>query len=388
MLEPFEIAVSDTILEDLALRLRVARLPPNAANDWDAGMSPTYLRELITYWRDRFEWRSQEALLNRFQHYRGEVDGTRIHFIHERGQGPSPLPLILTHGYPDSFFRFYKLIPLLTDPAAHGGDPIDAFDVVVPSLPGYGFSEPREGNGGVFGFGDLWQKLVTEELGYSRFGAHGGDWGSIITEQLARSHASSVVGIHLTDVPFWHIFQTPSDLTQDEQKFLERNKRWQKEGGAYAMIQGTRPRTAAVGLTDSPAGLAAWIVEKFQEWSDCGDDIESSYSKDELLTNVMLYWATETIGSSFQPYHDVMNAGAVRWIKEKAKDWLGSSTTPAGFALFPKDISSPPREWAERFFNVQRWTEMPRGGHFAALEDPQHLAEDICEFFRPLRRSM
>ena len=171
MLEPFEIAVSDTILEDLALRLRVARLPPNAANDWDAGMSPTYLRELITYWRDRFEWRSQEALLNRFQHYRGEVDGTRRHFIHERGQGPSPLPLILTHGYPDFFLRFYKLIPLLTDPAAHGGDPIDAFDVVVPSLPGYGFSEPREGNGkGVFGFGDLWQKLVTEELGYSRFG--------------------------------------------------------------------------------------------------------------------------------------------------------------------------------------------------------------------------
>ena len=350
-------------------------------------MNPAYLRALVAYWRDSFDWSAQEALLNRFHHFRTEIDGTRVHLIHEKGRGPRPIPLLLTHGYPDSFFRFYKLIPLLSDPAAHGGDAEDAFDVVVPSLPGYAFSEPREKSGGLFGFGDLWHALMSDGLGYSRFAAHGGDWGSSVTEQLARSHPSSLIGIHLTDVPFWHIFQKPKDLDAAEQRFLEQNERWQREDGAYAMIQGTRPRTAAAALRDSPAGLAAWIVEKFQEWSDCGDDIERSYTKDELLTNVMIYWVTGTIESSFQPYRDVVSAGAIRWMTEAAKEALGASKTPAGFARFPKDISSPPRRWAERFFDVRRWTEMPRGGHFAAMEEPRLLAEDIREFFRPLRRS-
>jgi pimeloyl-ACP methyl ester carboxylesterase len=382
--EPFRISVPDEVLHDLASRLATARLPAGA-DDWATGMNPAYLRELVAYWRDGYDWRAQEALLNRFSHHRKDVDGTQVHFIHERGRGPSPLPILLTHGWPDSFFRFHKLIPLLSDPAAHGGEAADAFDVVVPSLPGYGFSEPREKAGGLFGFADLWHELMTKKLGYSRFGAHGGDWGSTVTEHLARSHASSVIGIHLTDVPFWHIFQKPDDLSAGERKFLEKNQRWQREDGAYAMIQGTRPRTAAAGLRDSPAGLAAWMVEKFHEWSDCGDDIEKSYTKDELLTNVMIYWVTGTIESSFQPYHDVVSAGAVRWTKEATKGWLGSSATPAAFALFPKDISRPPREWADRFFNVQRWTEMPAGGHFAALEEPERLAADIREFFRPLR---
>ena len=384
-LEAFQIDTPDEALDDLARRLSAARLPADSDDDWSAGTSPAYLRELVAYWRDGFDWRDQEARLNRFHQFRVEVDGTRIHLIHERGRGPAPLPLILTHGFPDSFFRFHKLIPLLTDPAAYGGDPADAFDVVVPSLPGYAFSERRTAAGGLFGFGDLWHALMTETLGYETFGAHGGDWGSTVTEQLARSHASSLLGIHLTDVPFWHIFQKPDDLTSAEKKYLEKNERWQREEGAYAMIQATRPRTAAAGLHDSPTGLAAWIVEKFREWSDCGGDIERSYSKDELLTNIMLYWLTGTIESSFQPYHDIMSAGAGRWMKEKAKEWLGSSRTPAAFAMFPKDISSPPREWAERFFNVQRWTAMPRGGHFAALEEPERLAEDLRAFFRPMR---
>jgi pimeloyl-ACP methyl ester carboxylesterase len=386
MLSPFKIETPTSVLDDLRGRLQSSRLPANGAEDWNAGTSPAYLRELVAYWRDGFDWRVQETLLNRFHHFRTDVDGTGLHLIHEKGRGSSLLPLILTHGYPDSFFRFYKLIPLLTDPAAHGADPADAFDVVVPSLPGYGFSDRREKRGGLFGFGDLWYELMTRELGYSRFGAHGGDWGSTITEQLARGHASSLVGIHLTDVPFWHIFQKPKDLSADEEKFLEVNEKWQRESAAYAMIQGTTPRTAAVGLNDSPAGLAAWLIEKFQEWSDCGDDIEKSYTKDELLTNVMIYWVTGTIESSFQPYHDVMNAGGMRWMQEAAKGLLGSADTPAGFALFPRDISSPPREWAERFFNVQRWTEMPRGGHFAALEEPERLAAEIRAFFRPLRQ--
>jgi pimeloyl-ACP methyl ester carboxylesterase len=385
MLERFTIAIPNAVLEDLRARLVATRPPRDHAQDWSAGTSPAYQRELIEYWRDHFNWRRQETSLNQFNQFLATVDGTKLHLIHEKGRGPAPLPIILTHGYPDSFFRFYKLIPLLTDPAAHGGDAADSFDVVVPSLPGYAFSEPREQSGGLFGFGDLWFRLMTEALGYERFGAHGGDWGSTITEHLARSHSSSLVGIHLTDVPFWHIFQKPNDLSRAERKFLDANERWQKSDGAYAMIQGTRPRTAAAGLHDSPAGLAAWLVEKFQEWSDCGDDIESRFTKDELLTNVMIYWATATIGSSFQPYHDIMDAGGVRWISEMVKGWVGSSKTPAGFALFPRDISTPPREWAERFFNVQRWTEMPSGGHFAALEEPQRLADDIRAFFRPLR---
>jgi pimeloyl-ACP methyl ester carboxylesterase len=258
--------------------------------------------------------------------------------------------------------------------------------VVVPSLPGYVFSEPRTRGGGLFGFGDLWHTLMTRELGSGRFGAHGGDWGSTITEHLARSHGGSLVGIHLTDVPFWHTFQQAKDLDGDERRYLQDIQSWQKEKGAYGMIQGTRPRTAAAGLHDSPAGLAAWIVEKFQEWGDCGDDPERSYSKDELLTNVMLYWVTGSIGSSFQPYREVMSAGGVRWVVEAAKQLVGASHTPAGFACFPKDLSHPPRRWAERFFNVQRWTEMPRGGHFGALEEPRRLAEEIRAFFRPLRR--
>jgi pimeloyl-ACP methyl ester carboxylesterase len=386
LLEPFKIAIPENILQDLRRRLDATRLGSVEKEGWEEGTDPAYLSELIDYWRNGYDWRPHAAKLNEFRHLRGTVDGASLHLIHEKGRGPAPLPLILTHGYPDSFFRFYKLIPLLTDPAAHGGDPADAFDVVVPSLPGYAFSEARADKGGLFGFGDLWRRLMVDELGYEKFGAHGGDWGSTVTEHLARSHAGSVVGIHLTDVPFWHVFQRPDKPTAAERKYLEEIERFQKEGGAYAMIQGTRPRTAAAALNDSPAGLAAWIVEKFYEWSDCAGDIETRFTKEELLTNIMLYWATQTIESSFQPYRDVMKAGALRWTMEAAKGWVGSSKTPAGFALFPKDISTPPREWAERFYNVQRWTEMPRGAHFAALEEPAILAEDIRAFFRPLRQ--
>jgi pimeloyl-ACP methyl ester carboxylesterase len=310
-----------------------------------------------------------------------------VHFIHERGQGDGPLPLVLTHGFPDSFLRFQKLIPLLSDPAGHGGDQRDAFDVVVPSLPGYAFSDRPKGAGGVFHVGDLWHRLMRDELGYRRFGAHGGDWGSTVTEHLARSHGASLLGIHLTDVPFWHAFQRPADLGPSEEEYFAAQQSYFMKEGAYAMIQGTRPQTLADGLNDSPVGLAAWIVDMFQRWSDCDGDVENRFTKDELLTSVMIYWATQTIGSSFAPYYDLTNAGAARWILEKAKDWVASSKVPAAFALFPRDISHPPRVWAERFFDVQRWTTMPRGGHFAAMEEPELLAEDIRTFFRRFRSS-
>lgn len=384
-IESFKIEIPQPVLDDLRARLDATRLAAqDDASDWEAGTSPAYLGELVEYWRTRFDWRAQEAGINRFAHFRASLGSTSLHFIHERGRGASPLPLVLLHGYPDSFLRFVKLIPLLTDPAAHGGDPRDAFDVVVPSLPGFAFSEPLD-KAGTFHVGDLMHRLMTEALGYGKFGAHGGDWGSTFTEHLARSHASSVVGIHLTDIPFWHSFQKPGDLSAAEEKFLAAIEQFQMREGAYAMIQGTRPQTLADGLNDSPAGLAAWLVEKFQRWSDCGGDIETRFTKDELLANVTTYWATATVGTSFLPYYDVTHAGVPRWILEKAKEWVGSSKVPAGFALFPRDLVDPPRAWAQRFFNVQRWTVMPRGGHFAAMEEPELLAEDIRAFFRPLR---
>jgi len=384
--QPFEVKVPDAVLADLRERLASAQLPDaEEGQSWDSGTSPAFLQRLVQHWQTGFDWRAQEAAINRFSHFRAPVAGLEIHFIHERGHGKAPLPLILTHGYPDSFLRFSKLIPLLTDPGAHGGDPSDAFDVVVPSLPGFGFSERPDSDGTTFQVGDLWHKLMAEELGYTRFGAHGGDWGSTVTEHLARSHAKSLIGIHLTDVPFWHTFQKPHDLSPAEEKQIAATSDFMMKQGAYAMIQGTRPLALAQGLMDSPAGLAAWLVEKFQSQSDCDGDVETRFSLDELLTNIMIYWTTGSIGSAFLPYYDFTQAGALRWILETAKGWVGHSRVPTGIALFAKDSTHAPREWAERFFNVQRYTELPRGGHFAAFEEPELLAQDLRAFFRPLR---
>jgi len=385
-ISPFRIDIAREVLSDLRQRLKNTRWSYQVeGTNWDAGTDLTYLRELVAYWQDSYDWRKHEAALNRFSHFRSELDEIGIHFIHERCRGPNPFPLIMTHGYPDSFYRFAKIIPMLTDPASHGGQAEDAFDVVAPDLPGYGFSDRPPETGTVFHVSDLWARLMTGILGYERFGAHGGDWGSTVTEQLARSHADSVVAIHLTDVPFGHILQKPDDPSPDEMKLFKHNKEWLQKEGAYALIQSSKPQSLAQGLNDSPAGLAAWLLEKFRAWSDCGGDIESRFTKDELLTQIMIYWATESIGPSFLTYYDFANAGPLTWTKEGMKKWTGSSNVPAAFALFPADISRPPREWAERFFNVQRWTEMPRGGHFAAMEEPELLAGDIRAWFRPFR---
>lgn len=385
-IEEFVVNIDERVLSDLRDRLQRSRWADEIDDGWTFGTDRSELRALIDHWKDAFDWRREERAINRFSQFRATVNGVNVHFVHERGVGEEPLPIILTHGYPDSFLRFAKIIPMLTHPEAHGADPGDAFDVVAPSLPGFGFSDKPTRPGGIFHVGDLWQTLMTDVLGYERFAAHGGDWGSTVTEQLARSHARSLVGIHLTDVPFWHLFQKPADLTHDERRYVEATTKWQQQDGAYALIQGTRPYTLARGLNDSPVGLASWIVDKFHEWSDCAGNVENAFTKDELLATVTLYWVTETIGSSFLPYADFVNAGAARWMVEAFRQWIGSTDVPAAFAMFPKDISHPPREWAARFFNVQRWTEMPRGGHFAALEEPQRLVDDIRDFFRPLRR--
>jgi pimeloyl-ACP methyl ester carboxylesterase len=387
----FKINVAPEVLSDLRPRLKNTRWSNQVeGTKWDAGTDLEYLKELVAYWQDTYDWRKHETALNRFAHFKTEVDGIGIHFIHERGKGPNPFPIILTRGYPDSFYRFAKIIPMLTDPESFGGHAEDAFDIVVPDLPGYGFSDKPAKLGMIFRVNDLWARLMTDKLGYQKFGAHGGDSGSTVTEQLARSHPDSVVAIHLTDVPFGHIFQKPSDLSSAEQKFLKNSEQWVQKEGAYALIQSTKPQSLAHGLNDSPAGLAAWLVEKFRDWSDCGGKIESRFTKDELLTQIMIYWATESIGSSFLPYYDFANASPMTWMKEGMKQLTGSSKVPAAFAFFPggahlKEINQPPREWAERFFNVQRWTEMPRGGHFAAMEEPELLAEDIRAWFREFR---
>ncbi|HEY1554809.1 MAG TPA: epoxide hydrolase [Kofleriaceae bacterium] len=381
---PFRIAIDEQILADLRLRLERTRWPASVAglaSSWDAGTSHVYLRDLIEYWRTSFDWRAQERALNRFAHHTISLGETIVHFLHAAGRGSSPLPLVLTHGFPDSFARFLKLIPLLTDPA----DPRDAFDVVVPSLPGFAFSSAPDRKSDLFHVADRWHDLMIA-LGYSRYGAHGGDWGSFVTEHLARSHGDAVVGIHLTDVPYWHALRRPDETTHAEAKYLDTIAAFQASEGAYAMIQGSRPQSLSIALDDSPAGLAAWLVQFFERWSDCDGDIERRFSKDELLVNVMLYWVTRSIGTSFEPYHAVMSAKAPRWIAEQVKQWLGATKkVPAGFAMFPKDLSHPPKEWAERFFDVARWTEMPRGGHFGAHEEPELLAEEIRAFFRPLR---
>jgi pimeloyl-ACP methyl ester carboxylesterase len=237
----------------------------------------------------------------------------------------------------------------------------------------------------LFHVGDLWHELMSNQLGYERYVAHGGDWGSTITEFLARDHPGAVRAIHLTDVPFFHSFEKPSDPSDAEKKYFETIAKFTQAQGAYAAVQGSQPQVAALGLNDSPAGLAGWIVEKFRRWSDCGGDVERAFTRDELLANVTLYWVTQTITSSFLPYYDITQAGAMTWIKQKLEEWAASPKVPAGFAMFPKDLSHPPREWAERFYDVRRWTEMPRGGHFAALEQPKLLVDDMRTFFRDFR---
>jgi pimeloyl-ACP methyl ester carboxylesterase len=381
---PFAIDIEAPALVDLHRRLARTRWPEPLTDGWDAGSDVTYMKEFIGYWRNGYDWKAEERALNSLPQFKAAVGGVDIHFVHARGRGPRPLPLLLTHGWPDSFLRFRRIIPLLADPASHGADPDDAFDVVVPSLPGTPFSAPLP-SGSPFKIHQLWASLMTDVLDYERFGAHGGDWGSVVTERLARDYAKSVVGVHLTDVPFIHTFRPPGDLTPAEQNYLDENRKWQEQEGAYAMIQGTRPQTLAAGLADSPAALAAWFLEKFQTMNDCGGDLDRCFGKDALITNVMLYWLTGSIASSFAPYHGVLDAGAPTWIGEQVRQWVGADDVPAGFALFPRDNTHPPREWAERFFRVQRWTPMPRGAHFTAMEEPELLAVELRAFFRPLR---
>jgi pimeloyl-ACP methyl ester carboxylesterase len=381
--KPFTIEVPDTVLDDLQRRLAQTRWSDEiSGSDWDYGTNLSYLKTLVEYWRTRFDWRAQEELLNTFSHYKATVDGLGIHFVHARGKGPNPMPLVITHGWPGSFFEMYKIVPLLTDPAGHGGNTADTFDVVVPSMPGYGFSDrPTQRGMHVLKIADLWVKLMTEGLGYPRFAAQGGDWGASITNYLGFAYPQHLIGIHTTSItrPMPYLGSGSKALSDAEQAFLEQRQAWLQAEGGYSHIQGTKPQTLSYGLNDSPAALAAWIVEKYRTWSDCNGDVESRFTKDELLTTVTLYWVTQTINASTRLYYETLRHP---WELKQSE----RIDVPMGMAVFPKEISRPPREWGERSFNVQRWTEMPSGGHFAALEEPERLVEEIRAFFRPLRR--
>ena len=382
---PFQIAVDQAVLDALQARLNLTRWPDEIpGSQWDYGSNLDYMKELVEYWRSDFDWRAQERKLNAFHHFKTPVDGLNIHFIHERGSGPSPMPLVITHGWPSCFFEMTKIIPLLADPGSHGADPADAFDVVAPSLPGFGFSDASSEPGmQVQKVAGLWAKLMTENLGYPKFAAQGGDIGAGVTSRLGYAHHAQLYGIHLTSVtrPTPYLGAGSRPLTGAEQAHSAQRERWFLDEGGYNHIQGTKPQTLSYGLNDSPAGLAAWIIEKYRTWSDCHGDIESRYTKDELLTIVTIYWVTNTIGSSVRMYKENQSH---TW--ELAQD--EKVPAPSGMALFPQEIARPPREWAERSYDVRRWQEMPRGGHFAALEEPQLLAHEIREFFRPLREAL
>ncbi len=376
---PFTLHVPDAAIADLRERLARTRFPDQAGEPWAYGSDVGYMQELVRYWHDAFDWRAAEARLNAFPQFKLPLHGIELHFLHVPGQGPDPCPLLLSHGWPGSVLEFLEIIPRLADPARFGGDPADAFTVVAPSLPGYGLSfTPGQKRFGVEAIADCLADLMTA-LGYQRFAAQGGDWGAFITSRLGYAHAQRLLGIHLNLMPIPRDPAMVVEPTPEEARYRDELKLFLKEETGYQWIQGTRPQTLAFGLTDSPVGLAAWIIEKFRAWSDCGGDLESVFSKDQLLANIALYWFTGAIGSSFWPYYARMHGP---WHVPPG----ATVDVPAGFAAFPREILRPPRSLAARVYtDLRRWTAMPKGGHFAAMEQPEALAGEIRAFFRPLR---
>jgi len=379
--EPFTVRVDEEVLDDLRQRIRRTRWPDQVPDiDWRQGTELSYLRSLLDYWADGFDWRTQERELNRYHHVLVEIDGVRVHAVHERAQHGTGLPLILSHGWPSAFIEYLPLVPYLTDPAAHGIDG-PAFDVVIPSLPGYGFSERPARTGVNYRYvAGLWHRLMNE-LGYSRYGAHGGDFGSGVAALMALDNPAPVIGIHLSNLDIGpEPLPGSARLTQAEEAYLTLRSAWDDAERGYSAIQSTKPQTLGYGLTDSPAGLAAWIMEKWRSWTDSGGDLDSRFSRDFLLTLLTIYWATRTITPSMRDYYDN------RWHRVE----LGPDDrirVPTGIALFAHQFvfeGEPPREWVERRYDVHRWTPMPRGGHFAPAEEPELVARDIAAFFGSL----
>jgi len=368
-IERFELPYSQAAVDDLHERLGRTRWPDEIPGaPWGLGAELSYLREICAYWRERFDWKAQIEKLSEWEHYRCLLGDARVHFLYARGKGSEPTPLVITHGWPGSFLEMLKIIPLLNEAG---------FDVVAPSLPGFGFSDrPTRPGMNTFRIAELWAGLMGE-LGYSRFVEQGGDFGASVSTILGLRYPERVAGVHLNYIPgsYQPWLDERSALALVEQQFLKDAERWFSEHGAYAHLQRNEPQTPAFALNDSPIGLAAWIIEKFGNWSDCAGDVETRFSKDELLVNITLYWMTQTISSSFRLYNETKKAPLQFAPGERVR-------VPCAIARFPREAPFAPREWVERGYNVVRWTEMPRGGHFAAAEEPGLLAEDIVEFAR------
>ena len=377
--EPFRLDVPQETLDDLRARVELTRWPDEIPDSgWQYGSNLAYVRRLVERWRDGFDWRAQEAELNAFDQYRVRLGGVDVHFIHQPGVGPDPTPLLLVHGWPGSVWEFHELIPRLTDPGRFGGDPADAFTVVAPSLPGYTLSyRPGQPRFDVGQMGDLFAELMTDVLGYGRLAAPGGGGGGDGVACLAGGPPQKLVGHHQNIQPIRQDLPVGDEPSEEDLAYQEELRFWQTEETGYHAIQGTKPQTIAYALTDSPAGLAAWIVEKFQTWSDHRGDFEGWLDLDALLTNITLYWVTGAINSTFWPYYAIRHGP---WPLPDAR-----IEVPMAYASFPRETRHPPRRFAEPFFDVRRWTELSRGGHFAALEVPDLLAEDVAAFFRTLR---
>ena len=378
--QPFTFDVADAAIADLKTRLALTRFPDAAPGEpWAFGSSVAYVRDLVAYWKDDFDWRMEEAALNVFPQFKVPLHDIDMHYLHAPGVGPNPYPLLLMHGWPGSVYEFIDIIPRLTDPARFGGDPRDAFTVIAPSLPGYGLSfKPGQKRFILQDIAACLHDLMTDVLGFRQFAVQGGDWGAGVASIIGQQYPSSVCGIHV-NLLFAPRDPTASGTTAEEQRYFEILRHWLKEETGYQQIQGTKPQTLAFAMTDSPAGLAAWIAEKFRSWSDCDGVPENAISRDRMLANISLYWFTGAIGSSFWPYYGRLHSN---WPLSPSQP----VTVPTGYAAFPKEIIVPPRSIAERTYtNIQRWTVMRKGGHFAAMEQPAALAAEIQQFFRELR---
>ena len=373
---PFRIAIPDRDLDDLRERLRRTRWPEREpVDDWSQGIPLEYLKDLCRYWLEEYDWRASEARLNTFPQFRTELEGLGIHFLHVRSHEPDALPLIITHGWPGSIVEFHKVIGPLTDPAAHGGDPADAFHVVCPSLPGYAWSDkPSRTGWGGGRIASAWAELMGR-LGYDRYAAQGGDWGALVTSYLGQQDVDHVAGIHLNMVIALPDPATMDDLTEREQSAIASFEYYDRWDSGYSKEQSTRPQTLGYGLLDSPAGQCAWIIEKFWAWTDCDGDPANVLTRDEMLDNVMLYWVPGTGASSARLY----------W--QSFRDFNADPiTVPTGCSIFPREIFRPSRRWAEkRFTDLRYWNELEKGGHFAAFEQPETFVSELRACFRPLR---
>jgi pimeloyl-ACP methyl ester carboxylesterase len=375
VVEPFEPTVPDAALDDLRDRLRRTRWPDReTVADWSQGAPLGYVRDLCAYWADGYDWRAREPVLNAWPHYRTTIDGLGLHFLYVRSPSAGAMPLLLTHGWPGSYVEFLEVIRTLTDPAAYGADPKDAFDVVIPSLPGYGWSDhPTEAGWGIERIADVWAELMSR-LGYSRYGAQGGDWGAAVTTCLAQQHPDALAGIHLNLIR-GRPPKGQTEFDEAEQRAIASGAHYQEWDSGYSLQQTTRPQTLGYALADSPAGQCAWILEKFWSWSDCDGDPVGAFGADRLLDNITLYWLSQTATSSARLY----------WESFRTRR-SGKVDVPVGASMFPKEILQVPRHWAEQAYpTLVYWNEPERGGHFAAFEQPEIFVDEVRNFFRLVR---